>query len=106
MTAKNTTDEIDTGITTNNTRIKTSDWEVEGHADDGEHAMVWLFRSVSDELIETLVLVCEAGSCKEHGPLDVFDVDPETSISEFAREHVTAYPEESIRIAREAFKNE
>lgn len=101
--SETTQTEIDTGYETNNTRIKTSEWDVEAYADDGKHAMCWMLRRVSDELIEQQAVACEAGLREEHGNRETFDVDADTSTEEFAREVSKSDPELAIELAREHF---
>jgi len=92
---------IATGYETNNSRIRTTDWEVEAYADDGEHAMSWMLRRVNDELIESQAVACESGLRENYGEAEVFDVDPDTTLGEFAEEHANADPELAIEQARE-----
>ena len=94
---------IATGYETNNSRIRTTDWEVEAYADDGECAMSWMLRRVDDELIESQAIACDqqTGLRENHGDAEVFDVDPDTTLGEFAEEHANADPELAIEQARE-----
>jgi len=92
---------IETGYNTNNSRINNSDWDVEAYADDGEFAMCWMLRRVDDELIESQPIACEAGLRDEYGSREVFDVDADTTVETFAREHANADPELAIEQARE-----
>jgi len=103
MMSEGTQTEIETGYETNNTRIKTTDWDVEAYADDGEHAMCWMLRRVSETLIESQAVACEAGLRETHGGRETFDVDADTTVTAFAREHATADPELAIELAREHF---
>ena len=95
------TQEIETGYETNNTRINTSDFEVEAYADDGEYATCWMVRRVSDELVEVETVRCESGLRETDGPIDVHDIDADTTVTEFARELANADPEEAVNLARE-----
>jgi len=101
--SEDTQTEIETGYETNNTRIKTTDWDVEAYADDGDHAMCWMLRRVSETLIESQAVACEAGFRETHGTRETFDVDADTTVSEFARDHANADPDLAIELAREHF---
>jgi hypothetical protein len=92
--------EIETGVETNNGRIRTTDWEVEAYADDGEHAMSWMVRRLDDTTVEVQPVVCEAGLRDTHGPIDVYDIDESTGTVEFAQELADADPIEAVEIAR------
>jgi hypothetical protein len=100
-----TNDGIQTGVETNNTRLKTTDWDVEAYADDGEHAMCWLLRRVEGTIIESQAVACEAGLRDNYGPIEAFDVDADTTTIEFAQEHADADPEAALKQAREHFRD-
>lgn len=97
----NPTDDIETGVNTDSEEIRTMDHDAEAWADDGEHATVWHFTRVSDELIEKVTFRAEAGLRDQDGHADVFDVEPDKPIREFAREVAENDPEEAVRLARE-----
>jgi len=92
-------DKIKTGIKTNNTRIKTSDVDVEAYADNGEYATSFMIRRVSDELIEVEYVRCEAG-LRDSDCIEVFDVDADKSTEEWAQECANADPEMAVQAAR------
>jgi hypothetical protein len=95
------TTEIETGVETANDRIKTTDWEVEAYADDGEYATCWMLRRVSETEIEQATIRCEAGLRDQVRPIDVFEVDADTTVTEFAREVAQADPELAIELAED-----
>jgi len=92
---------IETGYETGNTRIKTTDWEVEAYADDGEHATAWMVRRADEEFIEVQTVRCEAGLRESDGAIEVHKVDPDKATTEFARELANADPEEAVDLARD-----
>jgi len=101
--SETTQTQIATGYETANTRLKTSDWEVEAYADDGEYAMCWMLRRVDDTTIESQAVACEAGLREQHGEKEVFDVNADKTVGRFALEHAEADPEVAIEQAREHF---
>lgn len=92
--------EVETGIETANTRINTTDWEVEAYADDGEYAMCWMVRRIDGTTIEVQNIACEAALRDEYGEREVFTVPEEKGTVEFAREVSEADPVEAVDLAR------
>jgi len=95
--------EIQTGVDANNSRTKTTAFDVEAYADNSEYAMCWMLRRIDDTTIESQAIACEAGLRDSHGDREVFDVDADTSTLEFAREHANADPQLAIEQARKHF---
>jgi len=99
MTDYTPTEKIDTGIETNNTRINNTDYDVEGYADDGEHATSFMVKRVSDELVEVTYVRCEAG-LRDEDATEVFDIDPDKSTEQWARECANADPQLAVEAAK------
>ena len=95
--------QIQTGVETGNDRIATTDFDAEAYADDGEHSMCWMLRRVDETTIEQQAVACEAGVRENHGHIETFDVDADTSIVEFGREVANSDPELSLELARDHF---
>lgn len=95
------TTEIETGYETSNDRIRTTEYEVEAFADDGEYATCWMVREIDKEHIEVATIRCEAGLRKQDGPVEVFDVPSDKTAVQFAREIAQVDPEEAVELARQ-----
>lgn len=80
--------------------------DVYSFADDGEHATVWAVNRVSDDEVDVLYFRCEAGLIDSDGPIESFEIDPDVSTEEFARELANADPEEAINLARDYWTDE
>ena len=92
---------IDTGVDVSNTRIKTTEWEAEAYADNGEHATCWMLKRADDTIIEVATVRCEAGLRERDGPIDAHDISKDKSIIEFGHELANADPELAIELAEE-----
>jgi len=94
--------EIETGVETDNERIRTMEHDVEAYVDDGEHATIWT--RVNDMTVEAAVHRSEAGRKERVDNVrDVHDVEPDQTTREFAQEMADADPELTLELTREHF---
>jgi len=96
--------EIETGVETDNQRIRTMEHDVEAYVDDGEYATIWYVTRVDETTVEAAVHRSEAGR-KElvSNVMDVHDVEPDKATREFAQEMADADPELALELTREHF---
>lgn len=106
MNENTTADEIETGVETDNQRIRAMEHDVEAYVDDGEHATVWHLQRLDDTTVESVAFRCEAGVREQVAGAEVFDVEPETSLRKFGREHADADPELALELTREHFSDD
>jgi hypothetical protein len=95
------TTEIETGVKTANTCIESEDYDAVAFADNGEHATVWAVSRLSDTGVAVRYFRCEAGLQEQDGPTAVFEVAPDTTVTEFAREVSQADPELAVELAED-----
>jgi len=99
-------DEIETGVETDNERIRTMEHDAKAYADGGEYATVWHLRQLDETTVKSIAFRCEGGLRERVSGAEVFDVKPETSLREFGREHADADPELAVELAREHFSDD
>jgi SOS response regulatory protein OraA/RecX len=91
--------DIETGVETNNSRIRTTEYDAEAYADDGEHATSWMLKRIDETTVEIEYIRCEAG-LRDSDTTEVFEVDEDKSTVEFAREVANADPQVAVEAAR------
>jgi len=100
-------DEIETGVETDNQRIRTMEHDVEAFADDGEYATVWYVTRVDDTTVEAAVHRSEAGHKELASNVrDIHDVEPDQTTREFAQKMADADPELALELTREYFSDD
>jgi len=99
--------EIETGVETDNQRIRTMEHDVEAYVDDGEYATIWYVTRVDETTVEAAVHRSEAGR-KElvSNVMDVHDVEPDKATREFAQKMADADPELTMELTREHFSDD
>ena len=95
---------FETGVETDNERIRTMEHDVEAYVDDGEYATIWYVTRVDDTTVEATVHRSEAGRKELASNVrDVHDVGPDQTTREFAQEMADADPELALELTREHF---
>jgi hypothetical protein len=74
--------------------------DVWAYADDGSRATTWAVERVDDTTARVEYHRHEAGLDDVHGPVEMFDIDPDTPTEDFALGLAEADPEEAVKIAR------
>lgn len=84
------------------------DADMTSYADDGEYAMTWAFERVDDTTILQETHVHDAGLDEVYGGTDPveFDINPDKSTEQFAREVAEEDPELSIELAKEHWNDD
>jgi len=99
--------EFETGVETDNERIRTMEHDVEAYVDDGEYATIWYVTRVDETTVEAAVHRSEAGRKERVDNVrDVHDVEPDQTTREFAQEMADADPELALELTREHFDDD
>lgn len=92
-------DEIQTGVE-QDSDVTNADADIFAYADDGEHATVWEIDRLSSTIVRVNVYRCEAG-LSERESEETFEINPDKTTKEWARECANADPEEAVNLARD-----
>jgi len=101
--------EIETGVETDNERIRTMEHDAEAYADDGEYATVWRLTrmneaTVDGTVVDVTVFRSEAGRRElDRAANTVHELEPDQTTREFAQELAEADPELAVELARKFF---
>jgi hypothetical protein len=96
--------EIQTGVETDNERIRTMEHDVEAYVLDGEYATIWYVERLNETTVETTVFRSEAGRKERADRVrSLHDVEPDETTREFAQELADADPELKLELTREHF---
>lgn len=95
--------EITTGVEYENDAPTKAD--VYAFVDDGEYATTWAVNRAGVETVYVLTFRCEAGLIEQDGEIKRFEVDPDQTTKDWAREYAEAH-KTSVDVARDYWNSE